>query len=798
MQVGVGYCDNPDSALAGRLAAKQALATVGRTETCDLVLLFCTARHDQRALRREVAKVTSNHNRIYGGGAVGIVSNENLGYAGDQVGVACIWLDENKYNIVCQGGLSKDGEFSVGRALGEKLVRKVMAQDSPIILFYDAVNEVGGSRARLAMATWLLEGIEEKAEQLPTIIGAGLIGDHILTPTQQFLGDKMDRHHAVALSFSGDLHIDHLVLSPYYPASPYYTVTKADGPVILEINNKPALAFLDEVLGSSMKPEEYPFLLSFGINCGESRGKYNRGNYVCRLCQGIDRKLGSVIMFEPDMTVGTRFQIMSRESKLDYIYPRVKKLLSELDNREPVFAFYLVCAGRCAGFGGIDLEDAGVIQDIVGDRFPLLGVYTGGEIAPVGGKPRGLDWTGVFCVFSKGDNGPACKKDLWRVTDYRTAGDLPEKPEGLSYNQVERLCVRNLSRVLSLDAQNTAIRNELEQKRRSFSLLSELSVSVKEIPRPENMFFTTTKRINAALNMQKTVLLLPTVDGKYTPSVLQGYSEEEKAKLAGTLLSVDKKLLDSLTPVLVTSEDDPDSFPELKKRLGLPYFISTPIVVDNEIYGLLITGRMTEAPPFLPQLNVGEAETLQAVSYLLASTMVYERLEEATRRAETDVLTGLYNRGAHERKVTMMLKQDYPENTMSAFVLIDLDYLKDINDNYGHLAGDSVLKALAKTLRDSFRATDVIARFGGDEFVVFCPNLRGIEGIELKVKKLVYEWSRKPHYTEEGKEFYSTLSAGISIAPRDGTTYRELLFKSDIALYYTKKKIRNGYSIYKE
>ncbi|HZK18640.1 MAG TPA: sensor domain-containing diguanylate cyclase, partial [Clostridia bacterium] len=300
------------------------------------------------------------------------------------------------------------------------------------------------------------------------------------------------------------------------------------------------------------------------------------------------------------------------------------------------------------------------------------------------------------------------------------------------------------------------------------------------------------------LNMQKTVLLLPSVGGKFTLSILQGYTEAEKAKMAGTLLEVDPELLESAKPVLVTSLSDPDRFAGLRKRLGLPYFISTPIVVDNENYGLLVTGRMTETPPFLPRLDMGEVETLQAVSSLLASTMVYQRLEEATRRAEIDVLTGLYNRGAHERKVTMMLRQGYPKNTMSAFVLIDLDYLKEINDNYGHIAGDKVLKDLAETLLTSFRSSDITARFGGDEFVVFCPYLRGVEGIELKVKKLVYEWSKKPQYTEKGEVFYSTLSAGISIAPRDGTTYRELLFKSDIALYHTKKDLRNGYSIYKE
>ena len=90
MQVEVGYCDHPDSALAGNLAAQQALIASGRGERCDLVLLFCTARHDELVLRREIAKITGNSHCIFGGGAAGIITNDAFGYAGDQVGVACI------------------------------------------------------------------------------------------------------------------------------------------------------------------------------------------------------------------------------------------------------------------------------------------------------------------------------------------------------------------------------------------------------------------------------------------------------------------------------------------------------------------------------------------------------------------------------------------------------------------------------------------------------------------------------------------------------------------------------------
>jgi len=100
------------------------------------------------------------------------------------------------------------------------------------------------------------------------------------------------------------------------------------------------------------------------------------------------------------MVEGTEFQIMYRSLDLDYMAPRLENLFDRLGEREPVFALYINCAGRAAGYGGIDLEDALMLQKTVGDRIPILGIYTGVEIAPIGGRPRGLDWTGVFCLFS--------------------------------------------------------------------------------------------------------------------------------------------------------------------------------------------------------------------------------------------------------------------------------------------------------------------------------------------------------------------------------------------------------------
>lgn len=792
MQVGVGFCDNPDSAIAGRLASRQALDAVGRNDICDIVLLFCTARHNQEILRQVVAWATGNSRCILGGGAAGVITNTEYGYAGDQVGIACIWLDGSDYFVETAGGLSED-EFDVGMRLGKKLAERGITAGAPVMLFYDAVNKTPG-HYRLVMGTWLLEGMEKQLGFLPDFMGAGLQGDHICTPTLQFLGNTLDKDHAFTLSFSNDIDIDHVILHGCRPASPYYTVTKAEGPTILEIEGKPAIAFLDELFGSSITPDQYPFFLIFGINYCHSDEDCAEKHFASRLCQNIDKERGGIVMFQSDMVAGTVFQVMVRKSDLDYIRPQIENLLNGLEGKEPIFAFYINCAGRCAGYGGTDIEDAHIVQDIVQGRFPLFGLYAGVEIASVGGKAKSLNWTGIFCVLSKNNRFKRNGIKRGRTSDDITARS--KKPKEISREQAEQLCIQNLANILAVDSRNIAMRTELEQKRRGFRLLAELSVSLRGISDREDAFFTVTRRINAVLNMQKTVLLFPGIKNKFVPFVLQGYTVEEKGRLAGLQLEIDARLLDMTNATLVTATSDESCFASLRETLNLPYFISTPIVVENEIHGILITGRMMEAPPFLSRLNENEVETVQAIAALLASIKMHQKLDEANRQASTDSLTELYNRGALERHVAKLLKQGFPGDAMSAFILIDLDRFKNINDSYGHTVGDQVLQSFARTLRNSLRSTDFVSRFGGDEFAAFCTPVREVKTIQARAEKLVEDWGTTPLYTVEGEVFHSTISIGISFAPCDGTTYDELLHKADIALYRRKEMGRNGCTIY--
>lgn len=398
MRVGVEYSENPDTTAAGMQAALDALQQAGETGPCDLVLLFSTARHDAYVLREAVASVVGASVRIVGGGAVGAITNDRFGYAGDQIVLACVWLKHVQCDILAEGG-SLDGEEKVGRRLGQKLSEIGTTPDSPVVLFYDAIDRTKGD-VRLLMATYILAGMEQSLGFLPDLTGAGLQGDFLCTPIKQWIGTEVAEHRAIALAFHGDIRVDSVIMHGCRPATGYYTVTKADRQTILEINGEPALRFMDKLLGTTIPPEDYPFFLILGVNKGEKWGEFDENSYASRLCLAIDKEREGIVMFEPDMIEGTEFQIMYRSLDLDYMAPKIEDCFARLNNRKAVFALYIDCAGRAAGYAGIDLEDAFVVQKTVAGRVPLLGIYTGVEIASIEGHPRGLDWTGVFCLFS--------------------------------------------------------------------------------------------------------------------------------------------------------------------------------------------------------------------------------------------------------------------------------------------------------------------------------------------------------------------------------------------------------------
>ncbi len=165
--------------------------------------------------------------------------------------------------------------------------------------------------------------------------------------------------------------------------------------------------------------------------------------------------------------------------------------------------------------------------------------------------------------------------------------------------------------------------------------------------------------------------------------------------------------------------------------------------------------------------------------------------EEALRqKAATDQLTGLLNKAASEKIITEILASAIPGRT-HALICSDLDYFKNINDSFGHLYGDMVLKEIAEEFKTLFRSSDIIGRFGGDEFIALILDIPDKNFIKSKIIDLNNR-TRKT-YTENGISHTVSMSIGVAFYPADGADYSKLYRRADEASYHAKRTGRDRF-----
>lgn len=162
-------------------------------------------------------------------------------------------------------------------------------------------------------------------------------------------------------------------------------------------------------------------------------------------------------------------------------------------------------------------------------------------------------------------------------------------------------------------------------------------------------------------------------------------------------------------------------------------------------------------------------------------------------RAERDVLTGLYNKGAVQAMVEKKL-EELGKNARAAFMIIDVDNFKMINDVYGHLSGDAMLADVAGILQNMFREGDVVGRVGGDEFTVFLGDIQERENAGQRARDILSAFEGLLG-AGSGRHHLS-CSIGIAMAPEDGTDFYTLYKNADVALYNAKTEGKCTFSFY--
>ena len=171
--------------------------------------------------------------------------------------------------------------------------------------------------------------------------------------------------------------------------------------------------------------------------------------------------------------------------------------------------------------------------------------------------------------------------------------------------------------------------------------------------------------------------------------------------------------------------------------------------------------------------------------------MAEERIKHL---ATHDALTGLPNRVMFSHLLTTAIPLAQRQRRSLAVLFIDLDRFKFINDTLGHEAGDKLLKKVTSRFKKALRASDVIARFGGDEFVVLVQDLSDTKHVVTIARKILSAAIRP--VTLMGRECRVTASIGIAMYPQDGDNEQSLMKNADIAMYFAKEEGKNNFQFY--
>lgn len=183
------------------------------------------------------------------------------------------------------------------------------------------------------------------------------------------------------------------------------------------------------------------------------------------------------------------------------------------------------------------------------------------------------------------------------------------------------------------------------------------------------------------------------------------------------------------------------------------------------------------------------------VLYSLHSKDVAER-ERFEYMSTHDALTDVYNRNAFDLVVQKAL-DERKASQKAALVFLDIDYFKQINDNFGHDVGDRTLVAFANILKELFGKDSVIARYGGDEFVLLVQQYESEAALNERLRGFLKRLSEVKLLEYDDERYSLHYSAGIVACPEYGQHFEELVKFADIALYETKEAGRNGFRWYK-
>ncbi|HEY4687647.1 MAG TPA: diguanylate cyclase [Candidatus Subteraquimicrobiales bacterium] len=229
-------------------------------------------------------------------------------------------------------------------------------------------------------------------------------------------------------------------------------------------------------------------------------------------------------------------------------------------------------------------------------------------------------------------------------------------------------------------------------------------------------------------------------------------------------------------------------------RESIKSLMAVPLRWEGKTVGVLFVDDFMPRDFTSDEVSVFSLLANQATIAIMKAQL----LDKTQRLAITDGLTGVFNYRYFQERLEEELKRAERYSHPLSLIIADIDNFKNYNDRHGHLQGNFILKKIVGTIRRATREVDIVARYGGEEFIIILPETDGADALQVaqKIRQAVEKTAFPHEETQPGKKI--TISLGVATYPDDTRDKKELIDKTDKAMYLSKKQGKNRVSTLKD
>lgn len=769
LDFGTGFAIAEEGYDAGKRAAGEAFKSVKKFEP-SLVVVFSSVKYDLRQVLKGVREIAGS-TPIIGGTTAGEFSR---GYHKGSVVVSVIASPYVTVRVGIGRNITRDFSQALQEAIdmsgtGEYFNEfQYMSSKSGLDLDYAKkvfalVFLPGTTASKTAFSTDIIDEMRRRSLNALPLVGACTAADDPQRrETRQFYNNEVLTDSLVLAVVETHLKFGVVTALHHSPTDLQASITKTEGYEIKEFYYEPAAEFYAKLLDIDIdelrkEPVKYFTQTPMGV-CDDF------GNYSIIMGTEITSDNGIRCSRKPYPNI----TVTLMKPETDIFKKTARDLISKAIYRgkisTPSAVFAFTSAYWFNDKPAIDIE--GVIRETVRE--------VSGE------RSLSLDFAGFVSYGEIGLNDEGISGFMDYAVSFLMIAD--------ELNSASTVVFRN--KILYEELSASALRNQV--------LYEELS-AVHEMSNLLNSSLDLRFVINKAVELVGKIFqadgcnlfIFDPQTGNFSVTGLHGH--EKTADNLNWQETLPDFVLKEGKPVII---DDTRNNSVVIKVLGKANrarsLIAAPITVSDEKVGVVSVYSWKEL-----FFNESDLEFLQTLANQMGIAIVNARLFQQTQKmACTDGLTGLYDHNHFLKSLSRMMSKSSDKNLNISLIMVDLDDFKYYNDRFGHTVGDIILKETAEILRQNVRNNDIIARYGGDEFVVILVQagkekaFKIAERIRRKISQASFEDS------ESGCSFGVTASIGIATFPEDAVTAKSLIDSADKAMYRVKRLVKNKSQLY--